>query len=184
MRQHSYNFVYIMLSAEFPYNNEQFPEDGEFIVPEELNQVLEEQFELAQRLEWIEDAKGPHASKGRYYKHVVLPVGPDQTRHSLRIVMKQPHPEDVPGTFWEIFKLMPKLGDEMEELPQQYVLRNYTEGRPGPFWITGEDNAIFRLAEAADDFALHVPSDPLRPYEQASELASLLADQNIVASVE
>ncbi len=172
-----------MLSSEFPFNSEDFPEDGEFVAPPSLSEVIEDQFQLALQLEWIEDAKGPRASKGRYFKHVILPVGPDQTRHSVRIVMKQPHPDDEPGTYTEIFKLPPKLDDELEELPQQYVLRSFVEERPGPFWLTSEDT-IFRLDERTNDFVPFIPEDPLQPYEMAAEVCELLADQHIVSSTE
>lgn len=128
---------------------------------------------------------------GMFIRRVPLDAGHELTRGSRRILLKPPHPNDLPGYHCEVFAL--RFDEGSRALQDEdylsgvthYLLRDFTHGRPGSFWLIDDNGAQIVDTEAADYMAVASPDnfdDPLSLFEVAEKMFSKYSGYNIVAS--
>jgi hypothetical protein len=174
------------MAAEFWH---EFGEFHEKLPSEKLILYVHGQFLDAIQKEKSEDSRNQGTLNGTFIQRVPTDEAHPLLRGSRRIVLKPPHPADIPGFHCEVFAV--RLDESSRSLPHEeymkdvdfYVLRDYTNKRPGPYWLLNEDGAS--TAEV-DDIAPLEPDDfvtasSLEYLEIAEEMFRKYSGYNIVA---
>jgi hypothetical protein len=151
------------------------------------------QFLDAIQKEESEGMRGYDAENGTFIQRVSTDQGHVLLRGSRRILLKPPHPVDVPGTYCEVFAVSldesnrSLTNKEFIEKTDFYILRDFTNGRPGPYWLLNGDGA---QVASTDDAAMRhysaetVDSNPFKPHETAEKMVDKYLRYNIVATTE
>jgi hypothetical protein len=168
------------------------PEFHEKLPSDRLVAYLHGQFMDAVQKETSEGIRDEANVNGAFIKRVPLDSGHDLLRGSRRILLKPPHPGDIPGFHCEVYAV--RLDEGSRTLSHEdylagvdfYVLRDYTNGRPGPYWLINEDGA--GTAEVDDVVPLEpndfVSASAFEYLEIADNMLGKYSGYNIVASAE
>lgn len=113
--------------------NENFP-------PFKLVDYFRSQFADGYKKQHSEGTSGINTDNGEFVRTVPLedPVnGSPLTRGTHRVILKPPHPKDLSGFYCEVFALFSSTEevDEPGSHAETFVVRDFTNGRPGPFWM-------------------------------------------------
>jgi hypothetical protein len=140
------------MSAEFWHESS---ESFEALPQRRLMAYFKGQFADAIEKESAESRRDDDSLNGTFIQRIPLDQGHELTRGSRRIILKPPHPNDIPGYYCEVYAL--RFEDSARDLPNRdylenvnhYLLRDFNHGRPGPFWLLDDDGA--RIVDVADD---------------------------------
>lgn len=168
------------------------PEFHEKLPTDRLVAYLHGQFMDAVQKETSEGFRDEANINGAFIQRVPLDSGHALLRGSRRIVLKPPHPVDLPGFHCVVYAV--RLNEESKALSDSeylddvdfYVLRDYTNGRPGPYWLINEDGA--GTAEVDDVVPFNVADFPdlnvMEYIDIAGNMLEKYSGYNIVASAE
>ena len=105
------------------------------------------QFMDAIQKEESEGIRDQESLNGTFIQRVPTDTQHTLLRGSRRIVLKPPHPNDLPGYFCEAFAVSLTEGAralpnrEFMEVVDFYIIRDYVKGRPGPHYLVNGDGA-------------------------------------------
>lgn len=150
------------------------------------------QFKDAIQKESSENRRDDDSLNGMFIQRIPLEAGHDLTRGSRRIILKPPHPHDIPGYYCEVYALRfedtarNETNEDYLRDVKHYLLRDFTHGRPGSFWLIDDDGA--RVVDVDDPESAMIGENgginALDAFEVADAMLFKYKGYNIVASAE
>ena len=169
-----------------PGRFEQFP-------PEALISYFQNQFRDGYVKQNSELSTDDSIYNGEFVRSEPVEEAHNITRGSHRIILKPPHPTDTAGFYCEVYAIFDKRLAEStnDEIPganaRMFVVRDFNNGRSGPFFLVDEDGAICidifedGIITASDD---DIIPDSIAPLERAESMLKKFKHYNIVASTD
>ena len=158
------------------------PSYGEHATPGDFVLYLQGQFSDAVEKELSEDSRGEESVNGTFIQHALVEdeTTPGLVQGAWRIVLKDPHPYDLPGTYTEVYAIMPvqDADKRLAPLASIFIVRDVDHGAEGP-WLSVDENGAYDpgITEPNPEWE----TDPAEGVKKALELHVKLSHRNIVA---
>lgn len=174
----------------YPLRHEQTPAD-------KLLGYLRGQFNRAYADQKAELLEEQYHDNGAFIRRVVATetgdILPNILDKSDRIVLKPPHPNDIPGFYCEVYAIYDSevaeltKDDEPGVHAKSFVLRDYSNSRPGQhFWIINTEGvSSLEINNQPDTLPIMNESTALvNPQDIAQSMYNKYSTYSIIASVD